>query len=47
MLCWMQTVAGEKINLCVVFCFYIKQNTLKIFKNNEHVQTTILKPFIY
>lgn len=28
MLCWMQTVVGEKIDLCVVFCFYIKHNTL-------------------
>lgn len=35
----MQTVAGEKINLCAVFCFYTKQNTLKIFKNNEQAKT--------
>lgn len=47
MLCWMQTVAGEKINLRAMFWFYIKQNTLKIFKSNEHVQNIILKTCIY
>lgn len=35
----MQTVAGEKINLCALFWFYIKHTTFKIFQNNEHIQT--------
>lgn len=47
MLCWMQTVAGEKINLCAVGFPYIKQNTLKMFKNNEQHIQNILKTSIY
>lgn len=40
MLCWMQTVAGEKIScLCAVFCLYEKEHL-------EKLTTTINSPKI-
>lgn len=46
MLYWMQTVAGEKINLFLVLFCFTKHKSLKILKSNEHVQNMLsLKNF--
>lgn len=47
MLCWMQTVAGEKISLCAVFCLYEKEHLEKIFNYNEKGKKIIFETYNY
>lgn len=47
MLCWMQTVAGEKISLCAVFCLYEEEHLEKIFSYKEQGKKIIFETYNY